>query len=270
MTFKPVAKIVYTVDQTSVVARGLSYTHDEVNHIISGPVKDLLLDSSGISEILNLVTSLASTDFESAGIHNLLVDNTKPEDWRVGEAIAEFHVTENNNCIFPWPTSRDLKNPNASPAGADLVGFQKTDLEVNPHRFAFGEIKTSSEAKWPPQVMYGRSGLTKQLEDLRDSAHVKGSLIRYLGYRAIDKDWADKYKSAAKRYISDNADVAIFGVLVRDVEPKELDLLSRAVSLDQNCPAATTIELYALYLPETSIANLPDKVVAAGKSGDEK
>jgi hypothetical protein len=101
------------------------------------------------------------------------------EAWRVGEAIAESYLVEHRHCEFRWPGGRDLKNPESSPAGTDLVGFQ-TDAATSV-RFSFGEVKTSNHAEYPPSLMYGRHGLKQQLEGLRDSHAVKDVLVKYLG-----------------------------------------------------------------------------------------
>ncbi len=44
-------------------------------------------------------------------------------------------------------------------------------------------------------------------------------------------------------------DVSLFGLLIRDVIPKREDLAGRTAALSEQCPAKTSIELRALYLP---------------------
>ena len=80
-------------------------------------------------------------------------------------AIAEVYLTDHRSCQFPWPLGRDERKSSSSLPRADLVGF-RTDESGN--ALAFGEVKTSSEANYPPRVMYGETGLRKQLENLRD------------------------------------------------------------------------------------------------------
>jgi hypothetical protein len=265
----PVATDCYNVDHATVIARGVSYTDKQLDSLIAGPVKEILRDTAGKFELDSLLASIATTDFEQQGVKELLGDSVSQEDWLVGEALAEAYVVYEGKCTFPWPSSRDLKNPAGSPPGADLTGFQELDCAELPYRFAFGEVKTSDEEKWPPQVMYGRStGLKKQLEDLRNSRPTKHALVRYLGFHALNASWFDMFKSAVKRYLqSGTEDIAIFGVMVRDVEPKELDLAHRAVAMADDCPATTSIRLYALYLPLKSIKTLASKVLAAVGTG---
>jgi len=182
--------------------------------------------------------------------------------WRVGEAIAESYLVEHRHCEFPWPGGRDLKNPDSSPAGTDLVGFQTH--ATTSVRFSFGEVKTSNQNEHPPSLMYGRHGLKQQLEDLRDSPAVKDALVKYLGLHASGRPWLGRFREAATRYIHDRTDVAIFGVLVRDVEPNSLDCSERAKRLAQQCPPSSAIELLALYLPVDRISTLPQRVPASG------
>ena len=118
-------------------------------------------------------------------------------------------MADKGDCVFPWSTGRDLKNPNASPAGCDLTGFQPVDDEELPYRFAFGEVKTSEHNQSPPSVMTSLGG---QLRGLRDSRKVKDALCRYLGHHAVRADWEPMFKSAAKRYLRDCKFFCVTGV----------------------------------------------------------
>jgi len=261
---------VYSADVGSVTARGASYTGAELDAALGGSVSRILWDDAGTAKLEAILTSVVTTDFSDKNVRRVLSNCATPENWRVGEALAEVFIVEHRDCEFPWPSGRDLKNPSASPAGTDLVGFQNTKAAGNAHRFAFGEVKTSEQEAWPPRVMDGRHGLKKQLEDLRDSMDVKDSLVKYLGHHANGTGWLPRYRSAAARYISDPGDVSLFGVLVRDVDPKRADLAGRACDLAAGCPAATTIELRAMYLPNKSINSLAQRAVKTrGGSHDQ-
>ncbi len=113
--------------------------------------------------------------------------------------------------------------------------------------------------------MTSRTGLVNQLEKLRDDPGAKNALVLYLGYRATRRAWAPRYASAAARYFSDPADILLVGTLVRDVEPREHDLKSRAEALAGGCPGSTTIRLRAMYLEESSIGKLTALVSEFGK-----
>jgi len=258
---------VYKADVAPVTARGASYTDAELDSVLGGSVSCILWDDAGTADLQAILTSVATTEFSDKSVKRVLSKRVTPENWRVGEALAEAFLVDCRACEFPWPSGRDLKNPSASPAGTDLVGFQNTNAAGNAHRFAFGEVKTSEQESWPPGVMDGRHGLKKQLEDLRDSTDVKDSLVKYLGHHANGTDWLPRYRSAAARYLSDPGDVSLFGVLVRDVEPRREDLSGRAGNLAAGCPATTTIELRAMYLPRKSINSLAQRAVKARGGG---
>ena len=258
---------VYNADVAPVTARGAVYMDAELDAALNGPVSRILWDDAGTADLKAILTSLITTDFSEQIVKRVLSSRVTPENWRVGEALAEAFLVEHRACKFPWPSGRDLKNPSASPAGTDLVGFQNTEAVENTHRFAFGEVKTSEQEAWPPGVMDGRHGMKKQLEDLRDSTDVKDSLVKYLGHHANRTDWFPHYRSAAARYLADPGDISLFGVLVRDVEPKREDLARRAGDLAGGCPAATTIELRAMYLPRKSINSLTQRAIKARGGG---
>jgi hypothetical protein len=207
-----------------------------------------------------LLEGIGTTEFNDRNIREVLSLPPHLENWRVGEGIAEAYLVANCTCEFPWPFGRDARNPNASPAGADLVGFHYDGGSI---RFAFGEAKTSGEKRWPPQTMTSRTGLGEQLESLGSSFEKKNLLVRYLAHRAINAAWENKFKDAAKRYLSDPADISLFGFLIRDVTPKHNDLYGRARVLAGNCPPKTSIKLYALYLPEGCIEQLINLAMSA-------
>lgn len=235
------------------MARGLANTEDDLKGALAERVGTILWDEAGRTEVQELLEGSANTEFEQQRLAEILEADPVLENWRVGEAFAEAYLVDERDCEFPWPGGRDLKNPTASPAGCDLVGFQRDD--VGP-RLAFGEAKTSDQAEAPPSVVYGRHGLTGQLENLRDSSETKNHLVRYLGFHASGKAWLETYQRAAARYLANQEDVSLFGVLVRDIDPDPRDLRGRAVALNSECPNSTSIELRALYFPADSVSRL--------------
>lgn len=256
----PTPNTIYDVSVGATIAQGLHYDDDEVQELIEGPVKDILEDSRGKKDLQSLIGSVASTEFEHIGLEKMLQDETKPDNWKVGEAIAEVFVAETGQNNYPWPTGRDLKNPNASPAGCDLTGFQIDNDPTNPYRFSFGEVKTSEQDKSPPDVM---RSLNKQLLGLRDDRKIKDALCRYLGHHSTGTPWRPMFLSAAKRYLSsDCQDVAIYGVLLRDLAPQGSDISGCASTMSDSCPAQTDIEVYALYLPLERIGSLGSRATA--------
>lgn len=254
---------VYNVDSASVQARGVSYTDAELDAALAGPVSGALWDDAGRSDLEDLLAGVLATDFSADSFRRIFADQPVPENWRVGEAIGEAFLVQDRNCEFPWSPRRDLKNPSASPAGTDLVGFQKMNQSSNSHRFAFGEVKTSEQEAWPPDVIDGKHGLRNQLKDLRDWTATKDALLCYLGHHAQGSTWLRLYKSAATRYLADPADVSLFGILVRDVDPKPNDLSGLAMDMASGCPSATCIELRAMYLPRQTIRTLAKRAAKA-------
>ena len=259
---------VYNSDAPPVKARGAVYTEADLDNVLRGSMSHILWDDVGTADLETILSSFVTTDFSEKSIKRILSNSPTPKNWRVGEGLAEAFLVEHRACEFPWPSGRDLKNQNASPAGTDLVGFQKTSASENIHRFAFGEVKTSSQNEYPPGVMHGRNGLKKQLEALRDSTEVKDSLVKYLGFHASNSSWSQIFQSATTRYLANPCDVSLFGMLVRDVEPKKEDLESRARDLSIGCPPETIIELRAMYLPKDKINSLSELALAARRDSN--
>lgn len=249
---------VYNVDASAIVARGRSVTADERDSALNDPVRELVEDAAGKQKLKDAVATIELTGFQKDSFEAILEEDTDVEDWRVGEAYSESYLTVHRECLFPWPDKWDERKSGSSLPGADLAGLQKTDDAANPYRFAYGEVKTSCEARYPPSAVYGRTGLKQQMEDLRDSQRLRNDLFRYLGMRANGSDWHDKWKSAASRYLGDSTDVSIFGVMIRDVPPDEADLRARSVSLARGCPANMVIELLAIYFPAGSISGFAE------------
>ncbi|MCP4576526.1 MAG: hypothetical protein GY846_09615, partial [Deltaproteobacteria bacterium] len=236
----------YTLGTFPVSGCGFSWVTDELNTTLEGPVSDVVFDDSGKTDISILLSGVAETDFEKSQVERILANTKKPENWRVGEALAESYLVHQRDCFFPWPDGRDERKTGSSLPGADLVGFQK---EENEAFFAFGEVKTSAEPNYPPGAIYGRTGLKRQLEDLKDSTSIKDDLVKYLGYRASAATWKIQYQGAAKKYIKSKTNVRVFGFLIRDVEPHQDDLRVRVAKLAKNAPSDMKIELLAVYLP---------------------
>lgn len=247
----PIGNEVYNVDNLSLLGRGLEYTEEHYNHAIKCVVP-ILKDTRGIAELNAQLSDLAATEFSNKNLERLLTVSSDYEDWRVGEAMAEAYLTDHLNCEFPWPGGRDLKNPNSSPTGCDLVGFQEKNSSI---RFAFGEVKTSSQDQYPPTVVSSRHGLAEQIESLRKDTRIKDALVRYLGFHSVNTTWVDKYKAAAAEYLNDDCNISLFGFLIRDVPSNLLDLRAKARKLSLDCPSNTSIELRALYIPLDKIKN---------------
>ena len=253
------ADAVFRMGEVACSGTGLRWSGEELDAAIGGPVASVLFDDEGKSSLEEILTSLAETGFAQEGLRRVLEVPDEVEDWRVGEAIAEAYLTEHRSCHFPWPDGRDDRKRRSSLPGADLVGFS---IDADGDCLAFGEVKTSSEARYPPTAMYGPTGLKQQLKDLRDRESIRAQLIRYLGHRAAGSPWRARFENAGRRYLQNSADVQLFGFLVRDVEPNRSDLGMVVGALAAGRPEGTRIELLALYLPRDSIAGIGKRVIA--------
>lgn len=230
------------------------WTREELNKALDERVAMLLFDDEGKSGIEELIIpGEEETGFSTDALKRILSAPEVVEDWRVGEAIAEAYLADHRDCVFPWRGSRDERKSRSSLPGADLVGF---GVDIAGYCFAFGETKTSSENTYPPRVMYGKTGLTKQVEDLRDKESIRDDLFRYLGFRSNGAPWRPYFEAAGKRYLRDSSDVMLFGVLVRDVSPNGSDLQTCVHTLAKDCPEGTRVEIFAIYLPDGYIDRL--------------
>lgn len=245
---------------------GLRWSNEELDYALNDQVAAVLFDDEGRTNIEVILAGLAETEFAQDGLRRVLEEPDQVEDWRVGEAIAETYLTDYRSCSFPWPDGRDERKRGSSLPGADLVGFGIDDAG---DCFAFGEVKTSSERSYPPGAMYGRTGLKRQLEDLRDDERIRDDLVKYLGHRAGPAPWRARFQRAAVRYLENTSDVQLYGYLVRDVEPNPNDLRSRVSNLGADCPAGTRIELLALYLPQGGLNNIGEEMISR-RSGAEQ
>jgi len=255
---------VYEQGATPCTGAGLSWSHEELQEALTERVAPLVFDDEGNADIEGILSALADTEFAQDGLREVLSDPDDVEDWRVGEAIAEAYLTDHRDCLFPWPDGRDERKSGSSLPGADLVGLGKDD---EGDCFAFGEVKTSTEVKYPPGAMHGRTGLKQQLEDLRDRASIRDDLLKYLCHRAKAAPWRPRFEGASRRYLQNKSDVHLYGILIRDVEPHTDDIRVRVTKLAKDCPNGTRIELLALYLPKGRIEGLGAALVEQRNGG---
>jgi len=206
----------------------------------------VFFDDEGWTIIKEIMSDISETQFELHQLRRHLTDSERIENWRAGEVIADVWLTDHRHCYFPWSAQRDIRKRGSSLPGADLVGLH-TDQQGD--QFVFGEVKTSSDAKYPPTVMDGHTGLRKQIEDLRDNDSIRDQLLVYLSHRANGSNWIERFQRAATRYLSNKSDVQLFAFLVRDVSPNQRDATMFVNRLGQDCPESMKIELVVLYLP---------------------
>ncbi|MCR4442854.1 MAG: hypothetical protein QHH10_11100 [Peptococcaceae bacterium] len=235
--------LAYNVGCVPVEAYGLLIPSNEAMSALSKRVAERLRDTDGKSAVAAPIAGLQLTKFQQANLERILKETNVPE-WRIGEALAECYLEDNYDCLFPWQSGRDMRNPNASLSGADLVGFQGKSGQA---RFAFGEVKTSEDKRTPPKVMSGRNGMVCQLETLCDDLTRINTLVRYLGIRHIGQPWSEMYKTAFIAYLNNTSDIVLLGVLVRTTTADAADLQKRVKNLAAKNPKRAV--LLALYIP---------------------
>ncbi len=192
---------------------------------------------------------LATTGMATEFVEHLLKAVPEPEDWEVGEALAECALQHDwgHEVHWPWNTVRDRRTPRASLPGSDLVGFCREGDSV---LLLFGEVKTSSDANTPPNVMYGASGMAWQLEQSATRLDIQHALLKWLHSRCQSEQYRDLYEKAVSRYLeSEGKELLLVGILIRDTVPSELDLKGRGQALSNILGSPLRIELIAWYLP---------------------
>lgn len=206
-----------------------------------------------------MATTGMATDF----VESLLRAVPEEKSWGVGEALAECVLADDDarEICWPWNLMRDRRTPRASLPGADLVGFCKEGDTV---LLLFGEVKTSSDARTPPNVMNGRGGMAWQLRGEATRFDLQHALLTWLRARCKSDAHRALYHAAVQRYVQSlGKEILLVGILLRDTEPNELDVISRARSLAESLGSPTRIEITAWYLP-VPIENWPALLHGSG------
>lgn len=235
---------------------GISFDETKTRALLSDKVKGVLLDNSQRQEMLSMLQTLQQdTGFQQSptllqDIQALHDENVDAQIFRVGEALAEVVLQEHFSCRFYWNELRDARNPKGNKTGADLVGFIEINNEV---LFLFGEIKTSSEAQSPPQVMTNPGGMEHQLKDLYQDPKKRLILIRYIQNKISlvgNKNFKSDFEKATRTYYQQNAGkYLLYGVLVRTTEIKENDIKPSYERLKQEILEPIGLKLLAIYVP---------------------
>lgn len=250
----------YTGQKQQVSWNGISLTDgEEFNTFMKNDVASRLYDQEGRNEFESHLRSLPSTGFAKESLNRILsAEILEERDWVVGEALAEAWLSKEYNAIWPWNMERDKRNPKASLPGADLIGFIQLNEET---RFVFGEVKSSSEQKYPPQVMSGRHGyMGHQIDNLATNLSLICQLFKWLLPRCKGTQHESLYNFSIILYLnSGNKAVSLFGILIRDTAVNELDLKARGQVLGDTIQSPTNCQLVALYVP-CKIKELPTRV----------
>ncbi len=215
-------------------------------------------DEEGTTLFESHIRGLSNTGFSIGSVHAILaVTGPERSGWAISEALAEAYLENECRIIWPWNMKRDMRNPNASLPGPDLIGFQTEHGEA---RLVLGEVKSSSDTRTPPNVMNGQSGMTHQLDNLANDLSLIRQNLMWLLSRCKGTTHEKSFNIAVKAFMdSENRAVLLFGVLIRDTTPNELDLQSTRHTLAQKLQHPTACQLIAIYLPCT-ITDLPSRV----------
>lgn len=234
--------------------KGILFANSEIEDIFKKEIKDKLLDTEGTIELTSNFEDLTKTGFnkdELAKIFDLSEYIKSFSEWRIGEALTEIFLEREYNVRFHYNELRDARNPLSNKTGADVIGFIDKDGIT---KFAFGEVKTSNDSNSPPQVMYGRTGMTEQLESLAVNISKRNALIRYIGMKVKDLDDSNPFRidfaNALDSYHKSRyVNFSLFGVLVRDTNSNESDCRPRYFHLFGVVEDSIGLKLLALYVP---------------------
>ncbi|OEU70332.1 MAG: hypothetical protein BA863_05560 [Desulfovibrio sp. S3730MH75] len=257
------ATLAYEDREQQVCWQGYTLSDNDVfDSFMKEDVAARLNDEEGSSEFESHLRGLSLTEFGKDSLEAVLKAGTPEEnDWAVGEALAETWLSQEHEVIWPWNMERDKRNANASLPGADLVGFVVNGTDT---RLVMGEVKSSAQDQYPPNVLYGRSGMINQIDRLANDLGTIQTLLSWLLHRCKNTEFETYYNASAILYFdSGNKAVSLFGVLIRDTEANELDLKNRGKALGSSLNTPTSCHLIALHLP-CKIAELPERV----KGGD--
>ena len=263
MTNSTLSIVEYESHNHQVSWCGVSMADGDVfNTFLTNDVASRLNDKEGSVSFEAHLRSLPSTGFSRDSLDDILsVPISEARGWVIGEAIAEAYLSRKHKITWPWNMARDKRNPKASLAGADLIGFRGSGEEA---RLVLGEVKTSSDTNAPPGVMNGRSGMTHQIDKLANNLSLIYQILQWLYFRCKDTEHQESFDTAISFLLnSGGKDIALFGVLIRDTQPNELDIQASGKTLAGTLQAPTTCHLTAIYLP-CGITDLLSRVSGGG------
>lgn len=203
-----------------------------------------LEESDGTEELRQHLLELETTGFDLNGLLEQVQTSPRAKDWEIGEAFAQIVLEDEYQAMFPWPTGFDKRSRKASLPGADLVGLQCHSAP----RFIFGQVKSSSEERIPPQIINSSNDcLRNQIVELRHHPENRQQLISWLLLRMRDTEWEEAFNEAVQRY--SEGDMWLVGVLVSGKrDPNEADLVGICADIKHQ-PEMAEVRLLGFYLP---------------------
>ena len=219
-------------------------SEEECRKYFARRVSAKIAESDGAEILRQHLIELETTGFNLSGLYGQVESSPEAKDWEIGEAFAEIVLEDEHEAMFPWPTSFDKRTRKASLPGPDIVGLQR---HATP-RFVFGQVKSSSENRVPPQVINSTDDcLRNQMTQLLHNSAAQQQLISWLLVRMHGTEWEAAFTEALERY--SEGDLWLVGVLVSGGRvPAEKDLTSICVEIAHQ-PGGTEVHLLGFYLP---------------------
>jgi len=249
-----------TLDDIHV--EGYSVAEADCRAFFSSKVASKIVEADCAEQLRTHLEELETTGFDSSALITEMSKSTvQVKDWEIGEAIAEVVLAEEHDAIFPWETGWDKRTPRASLPGADIVGFQNKTAP----RFMFGQVKSSSENRLPPQVVNsGKDCLRNQMHTLKHECAERIQLIQWLLVRAKGSAWENSFNEALERYVQE--DYYLVGILIsggRAANAKDLTGICKGINHTKD---SGEISLFGYYLPfdmKSWVSMVPDWEVTA-------
>jgi len=247
---RPFDSILYYGSHNSVTWQGVGFADDkELGDFMQNNVASRLIDSEVKIDFQKCLRGLRLTGLGADCLESVLMAEI-PEDrgWAAAEALAEEYLKKEFGVIFPWNMERDKRNPRGSLPGADIIGFIPTELGM---QLVLGEVKSSSEDAYPPQILSGRYGhLGHQIDNLAHNLGTILPLIKWLFIRIKGTSYERHYEECLSLYFnSGNKAIRLYGLLIRDTPPNERDLRHRGRVIGKSIQHPTFCDLIAIYLP---------------------
>ena len=238
-------KLEYKETYENIQVEGFSTSGENCKAYLANRVSSKITEADSSEQLRSHLAELETTGFNSGELFAQTIDSQlHVKDWEIGEAIAETVLEDEHEAMFPWETGWDKRTLKANLPGADIVGFQHKKAP----RFIFGQVKSSSETRVPPQIINSSNDCLKnQMHHLLHKPSERMQLIAWLLLRVKGTDWMSAFKEALENYAQ--KDYCIVGVLVsggRTANPKDLTGICTDI---QHTNKECDMSLLGYYLP---------------------
>jgi hypothetical protein len=234
----------YRETVSNIQASGFSAEEADCRKYFSSRISVKIAEADGVEQLRECLAEMKTTGFDTDELLSQIEAAPQSKDWEVGETVAETILEDEHDAMFPWATSWDQRTPRASLPGADIVGFQNKAAP----RFIFGQVKSSSEKRIPPQVVHSSDDcLKEQMHVLQHKKSERQQLIQWLLLRVKGTPWESAFKEALGHYA--NKDYLLVGILIsggRSADAKDLTGICAAI---QHNADDGELALLGYYLP---------------------